>query len=235
MFKYNKKTLTFTFLLSISLLSLSSCFKAPEGQGTKLAVSKQKGEFTIPNSDITISEDGYYTSKEEVAAYIIAFKKLPENYYHSDYRNICRTEMKDKCMLYGSESFGNREGLLDPKLKYREADIYISDGGFTGNRGQMRLVFSVGNSDYTKDAVFYSEDHYLDYSEYLNYYNGFGEVWTGSFSNYPKQTVGSYVVIDNGIEGDGVAYQIGLDYKYEVSEDLLNSISYAYLNVKKYY
>lgn len=204
-------------------------------QGTKLEIKKQSGYFTIPNSNIELSESGYYTKKEEVAAYIIAFKKLPDNYFSANQRDVCRSQLGDKCMLYGSTSFGNREGLLDPSLKYREADLYYGDKGFTGNRGAIRLVFTVGNADYTKDAVFYSEDHYADYSEYLNYYSGFGKVWRNSFSNYPEQTVGNYVVIDNGIKGDGVAYQIGVGFKYEVSEDLLESMGYAYYSMRKTY
>ena len=130
---------------------------------------------------------------------------MPSNYYIASSRSTCVSQLGSNCMLYGSSVFQNKEGLLDPNYTYREMDLYVNDQSYTEagqNRGQIRLVYSVGNYDYTKDAVYYTDSHYKDFSEYLNYVgvNGdaMGKSWYGSFSYYPQQKVGDYIIIKDG-------------------------------------
>ena len=172
---------------------------------TKLAIPKQSGSYIIPGTTKTIYEDQYYIKKQDVMAYVIAFKKMPSNYYSASSRSTCVSQLGSNCMLYGSSVFQNKEGLLDPNYTYREMDLYVNDQSYTEagqNRGQIRLVYSVGNYDYTKDAVYYTDSHYKDFSEYLNYVgvNGdaMGKSWYGSFSYYPQQKVGDYIIIKDG-------------------------------------
>ena len=56
---------------------------------TKLAIPKQSGSYTIPGTTKTIYEDQYYIKKQDVMAYVIAFKKMPSNYYIASSRSTC--------------------------------------------------------------------------------------------------------------------------------------------------
>lgn len=108
---------------------------------------------------IDISEDGYYTSKEDVYKYIDKYEKLPNNY-------ITKKEAKDlgwdskKGNLWdvsnkksiGGDYFGNRENKLPDKSgrKWYECDINYN-GGY---RGKERIVFS------NDGQIYYTDDHY---------------------------------------------------------------------------
>ena len=104
-------------------------------------------------------EDGHYTSKEDVALYLLLYEHLPENF-------ITKKEAQDlgwdnrkgnlwdvaPGMSIGGDVFGNREGLL-PKKKgriYYECDIDY-EGGY---RNSKRIVFS------NDGLIYYTEDHY---------------------------------------------------------------------------
>lgn len=107
----------------------------------------------------TIDEDGWYTSKEEVALYIHLYGDLPDNY-------VTKAEAEDagwsggnverytgEGTAIGGSRFGNREGLL-PKEKgrtYTECDI---DTPGSNSRGAKRIVFS------NDGLVYYTDDHY---------------------------------------------------------------------------
>ncbi len=107
----------------------------------------------------TVTEDGWYTSKDEVALYIHLYGGLPDNY-------VTKKEAEDagwhggnverytgEGTAIGGSSFGNREGLL-PKERgrtYTECDI---DTPGENSRGAKRIVFS------NDGLVYYTEDHY---------------------------------------------------------------------------
>ena len=107
----------------------------------------------------TVTEDGWYTSKDEVALYIHLYGGLPDNY-------VTKKEAEDagwhggnverytgEGTAIGGSSFGNREGLL-PKEQgrtYTECDI---DTPGENSRGAKRIVFS------NDGLVYYTEDHY---------------------------------------------------------------------------
>lgn len=111
---------------------------------------------------LTVSEDGEYTSKEEVALYIHLYNHLPGNYitkkeaqelgWDSSLGNLNKVAPGKSI---GGDKFGNREGLLPKKSGrvYYECDIdYIK-----GSRNAKRIVFS------NDGLIYYTEDHYETY------------------------------------------------------------------------
>ena len=107
----------------------------------------------------SVDEDGWYSSKEEVALYIHLYGELPGNY-------VTKAEAEDAGWTGGSVErwtgegtalggsyFGNYEGLL-PKEQgrtYAECDV---DTVGENSRGAKRIVFS------NDGLIYYTEDHY---------------------------------------------------------------------------
>ena len=108
---------------------------------------------------VIVDEDGSYTSKEEVAAYIHQYGRLPSNF-------ITKKEAKKLGWVntegnlaevapgksIGGDYFGNYEGMLPEKdgRDYYECDIN-TDGSY---RGAERIVFS------NDGLIYYTLDHY---------------------------------------------------------------------------
>ena len=119
----------------------------------------QTEESDEPDAQDGINEDGTYTSKEEVAAYLHQYQRLPDNF-------ITKNEAKKLGWVsnegnlgevapgksIGGDRFGNREGLLPEAdgRKYFECDIN-TDGGY---RGAERIVYS------NDGLIYYTGDHY---------------------------------------------------------------------------
>ena len=119
----------------------------------------QATEATVTEEAVPpISEDGYYTTKEDVALYIYTYGKLPANF-------ITKDEAQDlgwtgggldkyaENMCIGGDYFGNYEGLLPEEdgREYTECDI---DTMNADSRGPKRIVFS------NDGLIYYTEDHY---------------------------------------------------------------------------
>lgn len=106
-----------------------------------------------------VTEDGWYSSKEDVALYIHLYGHLPGNY-------VTKREAQDlgwsggsveryagEGTAIGGGRFGNYEGLL-PEAEgrvYTECDI---DTVGSSSRGAKRVVFS------NDGLVYYTGDHY---------------------------------------------------------------------------
>lgn len=111
-----------------------------------------------------LDEDGYYTSKEEVALYIHTYGKLPDNYITKreatnlgwDAQKGNLWDVTDSSSI-GGDRFGNREKLLPEKegRVYYECDINY-EGGY---RGSERLVYS------NDGLIFYTGDHYESFEQ----------------------------------------------------------------------
>lgn len=117
--------------------------------------SGEKGD----DGNRSVDEDGWYTSKEEVALYIHLYGDLPGNYVTKKEAeeagwsggNVERYTGEGTAI--GGSRFGNREGLL-PKEQgrtYTECDI---DTPGENSRGAKRIVFS------NDGLVYYTDDHY---------------------------------------------------------------------------
>ena len=103
-------------------------------------------------------EKGTYTSKEDVARYINAYGKLPDNF-------ITKDEARDlgwpggNLQSYapgksiGGDYFGHYEGKLPKRkgLSYHECDI---DTMGKKSRGSKRLIYG------TDGSIYYTDDHY---------------------------------------------------------------------------
>lgn len=122
---------------------------------------------TDTDSQVEVTEDGHYTSKEEVALYLHTYGKLPSNFITKKEAEDLGWKKKEgeagqlhvvaPGMSIGGSSFGNYEGLLPEKKgrKYYECDInYVK-----GNRGAERIVYS------NDGLIFYTGDHYETFEQ----------------------------------------------------------------------
>lgn len=115
-------------------------------------------EEPLPSAP-TVTEDGWYSSKDDVALYIHLYGHLPDNY-------ITKREAQDlgwtggsveryagEGTAIGGSRFGNYEGLLPAAegRTYTECDI---DTVGTSSRGAKRVVFS------NDGLIYYTGDHY---------------------------------------------------------------------------
>lgn len=105
-----------------------------------------------------VTEDGVYSSKEEVALYIHCFGHLPSNYITKKEAEALgwpggalEPYAPGKCI--GGGRFGNYEGLLPSAAgrSWTECDI---DTLGAKARGAKRIVFS------NDGLIYYTEDHY---------------------------------------------------------------------------
>ena len=106
-----------------------------------------------------VSQDGTYSSKEEVAEYLHQYGHLPSNYLtKKQAQELGWVASKGNLwevapgMSIGGDRFGNREGLLPGAAgrKYYECDIDF-DGSY---RGAKRIIFS------DDGLIYYTDDHY---------------------------------------------------------------------------
>lgn len=176
--KFKKHLLTLLSFLLLSVLLLTGC--SPEAEElatdvlTTLTESEPEAEDTLTETPTeppvivddtlvelapSIAEDGTYTTKEDVAAYLHEYGHLPSNF-------ITKKEAKElgwvssegnlgevaPGMSIGGDYFGNYEGLLPEAdgREYHECDI-DSDGSY---RGAKRIVYS------NDGLIYYTEDHY---------------------------------------------------------------------------
>lgn len=133
---------------------------AETGEPESRPSETQPAETAAPESESpAVSEDGWYSTKEEVALYIHLYGRLPGNY-------VTKRQAQDKGWSGGSvegytgagtaiggSRFGNYEGLLPEKegRTYTECDI---DTVGASSRGAKRLVFS------NDGLIYYTGDHY---------------------------------------------------------------------------
>lgn len=107
-------------------------------------------------------ENGYYTTKDDVADYLIAYRRLPPNFLtKNEARETYGWEggglPDDRCI--GGDRFGNYEGLLPDGYSYRECDI---DTMGQKTRGAKRIIFTVTEDEL---VIYYTDDHYESFTE----------------------------------------------------------------------
>ena len=158
-----KKWTALLLLLGLLASLLCGCLTTPETAG----FPSQQDELTLLEEETSPSpapaetapdEDGSYTTKEDVCAYLIAYGHLPSNFITKSEAQAAGWEggslekyCPGKCI--GGDRFGNREGLL-PKARGRtwtECDINTLGAR---SRGAERIVFS------NDGLIYYTGDHY---------------------------------------------------------------------------
>lgn len=150
---------------------------------------------------------GGYITLEEVAAYLMAFGDVPANYVSKkstkptssiwkQYLRVNNTKFSGSTTKYPYEPELPRISGCGGDLQYYEIDIGTTgtdcdpsypvrtyNNGSSIERGAARIVYSKydanGNSIIEMDEkfVFYTYNHYNDFQEYLNYYNGWGTMF----------------------------------------------------------
>ena len=111
-----------------------------------------------------LDKNNTYTTKEDVALYIIQFKQLPPNYITKEQSN----QLKSDNLVIGGDDFNNNGELtyfgVDKSVSLIECDI-STNGNYepkTGKRGIKRLVYTTNT---TITRVFYTKDHYKTFVE----------------------------------------------------------------------
>lgn len=187
LFKYAgmKKWLQY-FLVFLLAFTLTGCGAAPDGSAEKAGIGAASGGAadtagedtgdgisgtdelpqagndgqiqSEPDADGGLSEDGVYTSRDDVALYISVYGHLPSNFITKKEAQALGWEggsleeyAPGRCI--GGSRFGNYEGRLPEKegRVYTECDI---DTLGADRRGPKRIVFS------NDGLIYYTEDHY---------------------------------------------------------------------------
>ena len=150
---FNKKNLLFIILSLIIIISI-----------TFLGCSFKITQETAISEKITLSEDEFYTSKDNVSLFIHTYNKLPSNFIKKkDAINLGWINSEGNLwditdnMSIGGDSFGNRENLLPNKKnrKWYECDIEYN-GGY---RNSERIVFS------NDGLIYYTNNHYESFEQ----------------------------------------------------------------------
>lgn len=147
----------------------TSCLIALDEVQQQVAASADAENEATPEPDAAVSaaqalpdEHGAYTSKDDVAAYLIAYGRLPENFISKDEARALGWSsggLDDFAygMCIGGDRFGNYEGLL-PEASgrtYTECDV---DTLHADSRGAKRIVFS------NDGLIYYTDDHYESFT-----------------------------------------------------------------------
>ncbi len=126
-------------------------------------LEESEAEETVPLNE-EISEDGRYTSPEDVALYIHTYGKLPKNFITKNKARDLGWDSKagnlwdvTDQMSIGGDRFGNYEGLLpDAKGRtWKECDVNY-EGGY---RGSERILYS------NDGLIYYTDDHYKTFTK----------------------------------------------------------------------
>lgn len=131
---------------------------------TGCSSTSSTGTGTTSGNTPQITENGTYTSKEDVALYIHTYQKLPSNFitkkeaqklgWDSQKGNLDKVA---KGKSIGGDRFGNYDKKLpDAKSRiWKECDINY-EGGY---RGAERIIYS------NDGLIYYTDDHYNSFDE----------------------------------------------------------------------
>ena len=144
-------------LTAYMLMMLMFCMTLLSGCG-----GGEQGYEESQTDVVTIEEDGWYYSTEDVALYLYTYGELPENFITKkeaqklgwDNKKGNLWEVADG-MCIGGDYFGNYEGLLPEEDDYTECDVNY-EGGY---RGAERIIFSDDGD------IYYTGDHYKSFEQ----------------------------------------------------------------------
>lgn len=149
-----KRVLLFGIIALIALGLLAGC----EAISMPPATASLPATGAVDAPAEGIAEEGHYTTKEDVASYLHAYGRLPDNFITKVEAQALgwpggSLEPYAEGMCIGGDRFGNYEGLLPQKQGriYYECDI---DTMGAKSRGAKRIVFS------NDGLIYYTDDHY---------------------------------------------------------------------------
>ena len=131
----------------------------PETQPPVAETEEPSAPQDIQPPALTVSEDGWYDSKEEVALYLHLYGHLPDNYVTKreaealGWTGGSVEPYTGEGTAIGGGRFGNYEGLLPEAMGRTYTECYIGTVG-GASRGAKRLVFS------NDGLIYYTGDHY---------------------------------------------------------------------------
>lgn len=170
--------------------------------GQAYTVLDAEGEIAF-----TVYKCGAYVTLEEVAAYVFAFGDIPANYTDNKkgtpsssiwgkYLRLNHSAFSGSTSKYPYEPELPDISGCGGSLYYYEIDIgttgtdcdpsyvaYTYNDGSRITRGAARIVYSRFDAnrnniiDINEKFLFYTNNHYNDFREYLNYEGGWGEIF----------------------------------------------------------
>ena len=141
----------------------TEAFTEESEEETAAEAEEEPEEEPEESPEASVTEDGEYTSKEEVAEYIHLFGHLPSTFITKKEAKALGWEGGDSLgklapgKSIGGDRFGNYEGQLPDEKgrKYTECDI-----DYKGKkRNAKRIVFS------NDGLIFYTDDHYKTFEQ----------------------------------------------------------------------
>jgi len=181
---------------------LRNSFALYSYDGQAYSVLNSKGEISF-----TVYKCGAYVTLEEVAAYVFAFGDIPANYTSNKkgspsssiwgkYLRVNHSAFSGSTSKYPYEPELPNISGCGGSLYYYEIDIgttgtdcdpsyvaYTYNDGSKITRGAARIVYSRFDAnqnniiDINEKFLFYTNNHYNDFREYLNYEGGWGEIF----------------------------------------------------------
>ena len=159
--KYLRRWFCCMLLFTLSLTVFTGCSEEELELAEDIisVVEEMEQDVEQDPEETTVSEDGNYTAKEEVAEYIHLYGHLPSNYITKKeakklgwVSNEGNLDEVAPGMSIGGDYFGNYEGHL-PEVDGR--DYYECDIDFDGSyRNEKRIVYS------NDGLIYYTGDHY---------------------------------------------------------------------------
>lgn len=216
------------------------------------------------NEAFKVYKGGAYVTLEEVAAYLFAFGDVPANYVENKYESPSNNKWGKYLRLNHSYFSGNSKKYpyepdlpeisgLGGELDYYEIDIgttgtdcdpsYVAKPYNTGTkitRGAARIVYTRYDRngdeiiDINEKYLFYTNNHYNDFYEYLNYEGGWGEIFGnitggGKLSDKYDCNPTPYIktILDDIREyaSDSAAYIIEIEYVYIPGKDAFDTLA----------
>ena len=125
--------------------------------------SKDSQTSTSEAAEAAVTEDGSYTTKDEVAVYLHTYGKLPSNYMTTEAAKALGWDGESDLwevqegISIGGDEYGNHAGLLPTAdgRSWKQCDIGYSGGA----RGPERLVYS------NDGLIYYSPDRFTTFEE----------------------------------------------------------------------
>lgn len=142
-----------------------STTKSAEDTTTEVTVEESTAATTVTEATTespAISEDGIYTTCDDVALFIYTYGTLPQNFMTKREARALgweggSLEPYAPGMCIGGDYFGNYEGLLPEAdgREYHECDI---DTLGASSRGAKRIIYS------NDGLIYYTSDHYESFT-----------------------------------------------------------------------